>query len=329
MATIRTAGNSRVATVRAPSGGLVEGQPIQMGHMFGVAIEDANEGAITGIVIEGIVEFPKDPVVETSAGDVMYWNQSTGYVDKTRDKPDKVPIGWAMADTDLTDMLLDVMLCPSVQVLPVVGSFVVQRGIDPNPKQIIDPLCQADGQVVLTPTNGAAASVPFWAIADDGFFDVWYEEALQAYAAVNSDGASVSATTTPAVIDLLVDEGSLNFDIDLSADTVTVQVAGLYDFRLNMNGTASRNRTYIFRARVNGIPVGQPVTFVMSGNIDDFSFGDSGFFPFDVGDVVDFTVETSSSSGTLNFEQFSLSMLRAGYTTPEWISAGFKYLVVQ
>ena len=307
---------------------LVTGQAVQIGLLFGVSGGDYKAGQTAVVSVEGKYEFHKPAAESILTGDAVYWDSVNHCV--TKDITGNAGIGIAIADSDDQLDRVQILLAPSVQqYFPIVKTFLVQRGIDTNPKTIIDDQCGVGGQIVLAPTNGAAASVPFWAIVADGSFDVHWIDEPYAYVDVNADGTSIAATTTPTQVDIIAVDGTLNFDVDEIANTLTCLVGGLYDFRVSMAGTATRNTTYRLFMRVDGVPQGNGLEYVMSGNIDDFAHSDGGFFPLNAGDVIDFTVETVSGSGTMNFDSFGFQLLRAGYATPEWTTATFSYVVLR
>ena len=62
--------------VVAPSGGLVSGQAVLMGNLFGVAAYSAFAGASAEIVVTGVFTLPKASGVTFTAGAKAYWDNT-------------------------------------------------------------------------------------------------------------------------------------------------------------------------------------------------------------------------------------------------------------
>lgn len=62
--------------VVAPSGGLVSGQAVLIGNLFGVAAYSALAGASAEIVVTGVFTLPKASGVTFTAGAKAYWDNA-------------------------------------------------------------------------------------------------------------------------------------------------------------------------------------------------------------------------------------------------------------
>jgi len=71
------------AVVPAPTGGVVSGQFIVVGNLFGVCEGDAAEGADVVIVREGVFELSKATGAAWTRGDALYWDASAKKFTKT------------------------------------------------------------------------------------------------------------------------------------------------------------------------------------------------------------------------------------------------------
>jgi len=60
--------------VTAPSGGVVSGQPVLIGSLFGVAAYSAAAGAPAEIVTLGVFDLPKAASVTFAVGDKVYFD---------------------------------------------------------------------------------------------------------------------------------------------------------------------------------------------------------------------------------------------------------------
>lgn len=69
--------------VVAPSGGLVSGQAVLIGNLFGVAVYAAAAGASAQIVTEGVFTLPKAASIAFAQGDRAYWDAAAGNVTST------------------------------------------------------------------------------------------------------------------------------------------------------------------------------------------------------------------------------------------------------
>jgi predicted RecA/RadA family phage recombinase len=70
-------------TVTAPAGGVVSGQGVLIGTLFGIAQYDAVEGAEVEILTEGVVEIPKTSALQIDVGDRLFWDATNKVVNKT------------------------------------------------------------------------------------------------------------------------------------------------------------------------------------------------------------------------------------------------------
>ena len=70
-------------TVIAPAGGVLSGQGVLIGALFGIAQYDAIEGAEVEILTEGVVEIPKTSALQIDVGDRLFWDATNKVVNKT------------------------------------------------------------------------------------------------------------------------------------------------------------------------------------------------------------------------------------------------------
>ena len=75
--------SGRSLTVTAPVGGVVSGQGVLIGTLFGIAQYDAAEGADVEILTEGVVELPKTSALAIDVGDRLFWDATNTVVNKT------------------------------------------------------------------------------------------------------------------------------------------------------------------------------------------------------------------------------------------------------
>ena len=73
----------RSITVAAPSGGVLSGQGVLIGTLFGIAQYDAVEGAEVEILTEGVVEIGKTAALAIGVGDRLFWDDTNKLVNKT------------------------------------------------------------------------------------------------------------------------------------------------------------------------------------------------------------------------------------------------------
>jgi predicted RecA/RadA family phage recombinase len=73
----------RSLTVSAPAGGVLSGQGVLIGTLFGIAQYDAVEGAEVEILTEGVVEIPKTSALQIEVGDRLFWDATNKVVNKT------------------------------------------------------------------------------------------------------------------------------------------------------------------------------------------------------------------------------------------------------
>jgi len=69
--------------VVAPSGGLVSGQAVLIGSLFGVAAYSCAAGASAEIVTNGVFTLPKAASIAFSQGDKAYWDATAGDITST------------------------------------------------------------------------------------------------------------------------------------------------------------------------------------------------------------------------------------------------------
>ena len=98
----------RVLTVPAPTGGAVSGAPVLIGALFGVAQNDALEGADLEILTEEVVELPKATPLAIDLGDRLFWNTGDGVLDKTATA--QVCVGVAVVAAASADAVVRVKL---------------------------------------------------------------------------------------------------------------------------------------------------------------------------------------------------------------------------
>lgn len=75
--------SSHTLTVTAPAGGVVSGQGVLIGTLFGIAQYDAVEGAEVEILTEGVVEVPKTSALQIDVGDRLFWDATNKVVNNT------------------------------------------------------------------------------------------------------------------------------------------------------------------------------------------------------------------------------------------------------
>ncbi|MGZ8337324.1 MAG: DUF2190 family protein [Allosphingosinicella sp.] len=68
----------RTLTVAAPTGGVVSGEGVLIGALFGMATTDAAEGAGVEILTEGVVEIAKTSALAIDVGDRLFWDGTKG-----------------------------------------------------------------------------------------------------------------------------------------------------------------------------------------------------------------------------------------------------------
>ena len=74
---------SHTLTLLAPAGGVLSGQGVLIGTLFGIAQYDAVEGAEVEILTEGVVENPKTSALQIDVGDRLVWDATNKVVNKT------------------------------------------------------------------------------------------------------------------------------------------------------------------------------------------------------------------------------------------------------
>jgi predicted RecA/RadA family phage recombinase len=87
----------RSITVAAPSGGVLSGQGVLIGTLFGIAQYDAVEGAEVEILTEGVVEIGKTSALAIAVGDRLFWDDTNKLVNKTTTAQQQVGVAVAAA----------------------------------------------------------------------------------------------------------------------------------------------------------------------------------------------------------------------------------------
>src|SRR5512134_1094891 len=84
-------------TVTAPAGGVLSGQGVLIGTLFGIAQYDAVEGAEVEILTEGVVEIGKTSALAIGVGDRLFWDDTNKVVNKTSTAQQQVGVAVAAA----------------------------------------------------------------------------------------------------------------------------------------------------------------------------------------------------------------------------------------
>ena len=87
----------RSITVAAPTGGVLSGQGVLIGTLFGIAQYDAVEGAEVEILTEGVVEIGKTSALAIGVGDRLFWDDTNKLVNKTTTAQQQVGVAVAAA----------------------------------------------------------------------------------------------------------------------------------------------------------------------------------------------------------------------------------------
>ena len=87
----------RSITVAAPTGGVLSGQGVLIGTLFGIAQYDAVEGAEVEILTEGVVEIGKTSALAIGVGDQLFWDDTNKLVNKTTTAQQQVGVAIAAA----------------------------------------------------------------------------------------------------------------------------------------------------------------------------------------------------------------------------------------
>ena len=87
----------RSITVAAPSGGVLSGDGVLIGTLFGIAQYDAVEGAEVEILTEGVVEIGKTSALAIGVGDRLFWDDTNKVVNKTTTAQQQVGVAVAAA----------------------------------------------------------------------------------------------------------------------------------------------------------------------------------------------------------------------------------------
>src|SRR6266536_5819573 len=70
-------------TIAAPTGGVLSGDGVLIGTLFGIAQYDAVEGADVEILTEGVIEIGKTSALQIGVGDRLFWDATNKVVSKT------------------------------------------------------------------------------------------------------------------------------------------------------------------------------------------------------------------------------------------------------
>ena len=87
----------RSITVAAPTGGVLSGDGVLIGTLFGIAQYDAVEGAEVEILTEGVVEIGKTSALAIGVGDRLFWDDTNNLVNKTTTAQQQVGVAVAAA----------------------------------------------------------------------------------------------------------------------------------------------------------------------------------------------------------------------------------------
>ena len=87
----------RSITVATPTGGVLSGQGVLIGTLFGIAQYDAVEGAEVEILTQGVVEIGKTSALAISVGDRLFWDDTNKRVNKTTTAQQQVGVAVAAA----------------------------------------------------------------------------------------------------------------------------------------------------------------------------------------------------------------------------------------
>ena len=87
----------RSITVAAPTGGVLSGEGVLIGTLFGIAQYDAVEGAEVEILTEGVVEIGKTSALAIGVGDRLFWDDTNKLVNKTTTAQQQVGVAVAAA----------------------------------------------------------------------------------------------------------------------------------------------------------------------------------------------------------------------------------------
>ena len=73
----------KTVTVTAPAGGILSGDGVLVGYLFGVAATSASAGQDTEIATEGVFNLPLAATSSLSVGDRAYWDPAAKAVTAT------------------------------------------------------------------------------------------------------------------------------------------------------------------------------------------------------------------------------------------------------
>ena len=117
----RELGNSRLVTVRAPAGGVTAEQGVQIGYLFGIAVEDQPiDGYPVQLALQGTWQLPKKTGEPIMTGEIAYWDAPGRCV--TKEAAGNLAIGVTVYDAKDPKDVIDVFLAPSVPVAEAGGA---------------------------------------------------------------------------------------------------------------------------------------------------------------------------------------------------------------
>lgn len=97
-------------TIPAPTGGVLSGDAVLAGALFGVASADAAEGDDVAVSVEGVFELPKKAADAVTVGAVLYWDATPGELTITA--TDNARVGYAAAAASAGTATVAVKLTP-------------------------------------------------------------------------------------------------------------------------------------------------------------------------------------------------------------------------
>lgn len=98
-------------TIAAPTGGVVSGEGVMVGRLFGVALSDAAAGQEVALQTRGVVRLPKTSALAIAVGDRLFWDAANKVVNKT--SASQVCIGVAVSAAANPSATVDVLLGPA------------------------------------------------------------------------------------------------------------------------------------------------------------------------------------------------------------------------
>ena len=82
--------------ITAPVGGVVSGQALVVGQIFGVVAETAPAGAVVALHRKGVFSLAKTSAQAWAQGDALYWDAANKLVTSVN-SGSLLPVGWAAA----------------------------------------------------------------------------------------------------------------------------------------------------------------------------------------------------------------------------------------